>query len=196
VDEWVEFPWEHAIESDNESLVTRLIEIVGDDPTREDLLETPRRYLSALRELTSGYRTDPAPILARTFASSIDELLVVPNIEFYSLCEHHLLPFYGVVHVGYIPAGRILGLSKFARVVDVFARRLQTQERMTEQIADAINESVQPLGVGVIVRARHLCMAARGAAKQRASFTTSRVLGALRTSGPARDEFLRFLKGS
>jgi len=167
-----------------------LIEL-GEDPNREGLIDTPKRAAKAMSFLTSGYRQTLDDIVnGAVFASDNDEMVVVRNIELYSLCEHHLLPFTGVCHIAYIPSGKVLGLSKFARIVDMYARRLQIQENMTHQIAHAIQQVTNALGVGVIVEARHMCMMMRGVEKQNSSMTTSVMLGTLRESAAARKEFL------
>lgn len=172
-----------------EIAIAELIRFAGDDDTREGLRRTPARYLKAIKELCSGYDTDVDALLESKFSSSIDQAIVVPDIEFYSLCEHHLLPFFGTVHVSYIPRGKVLGLSKFARIVDAYARRLQMQETMTEQIGKALHAGLDPLSLGVLVKARHLCMCSRGVAKQSASFVTCYLEGAVRTDAAARAEF-------
>jgi GTP cyclohydrolase IA len=184
---WLKFPWEH--ETGAEENVVRLLEYVGEDPTREGLLETPARYLKAIRELTGGYGDDPAAILSRVFEEQHDEMVVVRGIHSWSVCEHHVLPFRLEATVGYLPSGRILGLSKVARLVHCYARRLQVQERLTEQVAKAIAEHLRPLGVGVVVRGWHTCMAMRGV-KTDGEMVTSCLLGALREDPRARSEFL------
>jgi len=167
-----------------------LVEL-GEDPTREGLIDTPKRAAKAMSFLTSGYQKTLEEIVnGAVFASDNDEMVVVRNIELYSLCEHHLLPFTGVCHIAYIPSGKVLGLSKFARIVDMYARRLQIQENMTHQIAHAIQQVTNALGVGVIVEARHMCMMMRGVEKQNSSMTTSVMLGTLRESAAARKEVL------
>jgi len=175
-------------------LITGLLKYVGEDPTREGLVETPERVLKAWRHWCGGYDQDPQDVL-KSFedgAAGVDEMVLVGPIPFYSHCEHHLAPFHGDAWVGYIPNGRVVGLSKLARLVDVFAHRLQVQERMTNEIAEALHASaVQPLGVGVIVRATHLCMASRGVGKVGALTTTSALRGAIKNKGKARAEFLR-----
>ena len=189
---WVVFPWEQPdIEDDNSYMIRRLIEMIGDNPNREGITETPQRYIKALMELTSGYRQDEAEIFEKKFKSNNDQLVVIPNIEYYSLCEHHILPFFGHIHIGYVPAGEVLGLSKFSRLVDMYSRRLQLQERLAEQIADSIMTNLRPLGVGVVVEGKHLCVASRGIKKSGSGFITSCLLGILRTS--TRDEFLHFI---
>lgn len=171
-----------------------LVEL-GEDPDRDGLLKTPSRAASAFRDLTRGYRQDVADVLNKAiFAEEYDDMVIVRDIEMYSLCEHHLVPFFGSVHVGYLPQNRILGLSKIARLVEVFSRRLQVQERMTHQIAHALNEAIQPRGVAVVVEARHLCMMSRGVEKQQSSMVTSCVLGAFRDDRATRQEFMDLLR--
>jgi GTP cyclohydrolase I len=177
-------------------LVGQLLRQLGEDPSREGLKRTPDRVERSLRELTSGARVDVADVIGKgVFHEDCSEMVLVKDIEFYSLCEHHLLPFYGRVHVGYIPDGRIIGLSKIPRIVDVFARRLQVQERMTQQIAQALQEALRPKGVGVVADARHLCMMMRGVQKQNSSALTSCLLGAFQTDSKTRGEFLSFVRG-
>ena len=157
-DGWLVFPWEGSMESSAEDIPVRLLQFIGEEPSRGGLVETPRRFLRAWEHYTSGYGVDPAEVL-KTFedgAEQCDELVLVKDIPVYSHCEHHLAPFFGVAHVGYIPAGRIVGLSKLSRLVDVFARRLQVQERLTNQIADALNTALQPAGVAVVLQCRHI----------------------------------------
>lgn len=173
-------------------LITGLLEFVGEDPNREGLLETPDRVLKAWGHWCQGYDKDPASVL-KTFedgAEGVDEMVIVGPIQLYSHCEHHMAPFFGTAHVGYIPNGRVVGLSKLARVVDIFAQRLQVQERLTTQIADCLMEHLQPLGVGVIVRAQHFCMCSRGVNKQGSFTTTSALRGAIKNGKAARAEFL------
>lgn len=168
-----------------------LIPLLGDDPKREGLVKTPQRVARAWLELTRGYDEDPIAILrSALFKEAYHNMVVVKNIEFYSLCEHHLLPFFGKVHIAYIPNGEITGLSKLARIVDTFSHRLQVQERMTQQIAHCIEEALNPLGVMVVVEARHLCMQMRGVAKQNANTTTMHYLGSF-AEPTIRSEFLR-----
>ncbi len=176
-------------------LVRRMLVLLGEDPNREGLKKTPERFEQAIRFLTSGYREDPEKLLnGATFSVCYDEMVVVKDIEMFSLCEHHLLPFFGKCHVGYIPNRKVIGLSKIARVVNMYARRLQVQERLTNQIAHAIQEHISPEGVGVIVEARHLCMVMRGVEKQNSSAVTSAMLGAFRESKHTRDEFLALVR--
>ena len=167
---------------------------LGEDPTREGLAETPERAAAALRFLTQGYGMDALDAIGDAlFEQEYDEMVAVRDIPFYSLCEHHLLPFFGTCHVAYVPSGRVVGLSKIPRLVDVFAHRLQLQERMTREIAEALEETVRPLGVGVVVEARHLCMEMRGVEKP-ASTLTSCMLGAFRTDARTRSEFLELVR--
>jgi GTP cyclohydrolase IA len=174
------------------ALVRRELELLGEDPERDGLVKTPSRVAAALRFLTRGYDMSAEDVVGdAVFDESHEGMVVVRNIEFYSLCEHHLLPFFGKVHVAYIPDGRIVGLSKLPRVVEVYARRLQVQERLTEQIAGAIERVLRPAGVGVVIEAVHLCMMMRGVEKQNSSTVTSAVRGAFRDCPMTRDEFLR-----
>ncbi len=178
-------------------LVRKMLVQLGEDPNREGLRRTPERYEKALRFLTSGYRQDPEKLLnGAMFSVCYDEMVVVRDIELYSLCEHHLLPFFGKCHVAYIPNKKVVGLSKIARLVNMFARRLQIQERLTSQIANAIQEKLSPQGVGVIVEARHLCMVMRGVEKQHSTATTSAMLGVFRDNKQTRDEFLALVHGN
>lgn len=185
---WVQFPWES--ETGPEDAVVRLLEYVGEDPKREGLKETPSRVVRAYWEMTSGYRTDISKLMSKVFTASYDEMVVLENIRFTSLCEHHLLPFSGSATVAYIPSGKVVGISKLARLVDAFARRLQIQERMTEQIAQAIQEHLQPAGVGVIIRAHHQCMGCRGVKQPSAIMATSCLLGQMKTNPATRAEFM------
>jgi GTP cyclohydrolase IA len=177
-------------------LVRKMLVQLGEDPNREGLRRTPERYEKALRFLTSGYRQDPEKLLnGAMFSVCYDEMVVVRDIELYSLCEHHLLPFFGKCHVAYIPNKKVVGLSKIARLVNMYARRLQIQERLTSQIANAIQDKLSPQGVGVIVEARHLCMVMRGVEKQHSTATTSAMLGVFRENKQTRDEFLSLVRG-
>ena len=171
--------------------VADILESVGEDPQREGLLRTPLRVANAYQELLSGYRTDPIDLLNEAiFDVSYDEMVIVRDIEFYSLCEHHMLPFLGRAHVAYLPKGKVIGLSKLPRIVDMFARRLQVQERMTRQIADLVNELLHPKGVAVVVEGLHLCSVMRGVKKHDARMTTSAMIGAFRNNLSTRQEFL------
>jgi GTP cyclohydrolase I len=178
-------------------LVRKMLLQLGEDPNREGLLKTPERFETALRFLTSGYSQDPDKILnGAMFKVCYDEMVVVKDIEIYSLCEHHLLPFFGKCHVAYLPNKKVVGLSKIARLVNMFARRLQIQERLTSEIAEAINDKLNPQGVGVIIEARHLCMVMRGVEKQNSMAVTSAMLGQFRESKHTRDEFLSLVRGN
>ena len=178
-------------EFSTEDLYREMIGRFGEDPTRDGLLRTPERVQKAMEFLTKGYQQDAGEILrGAMFDVDYDEMVIVKDVEVFSLCEHHMLPFFGRVHVAYIPNGKVIGLSKIARLVDVFARRLQVQERLTREIADAIQEAIEPQGVGVVIEARHLCMMMRGVEKQHSSTVTSAMLGAFRSNQQTRHEFL------
>jgi GTP cyclohydrolase I len=188
---------ETAGEGSITDLVRKMFVEVGEDPNREGLQQTPERFAKAFRFLTSGYNMDAAKILnGAMFSVCYDEMVVVKDIEMYSLCEHHLLPFFGKCHVAYLPNKKVVGLSKIARLVNMYARRLQIQERLTNQIAQTIEEQLNPQGVGVIIEARHLCMVMRGVEKQNSLAVTSAMLGAFRDNKETRDEFLSLVKGT
>jgi len=177
-------------------LIRSLLERIGEDPQREGLIKTPDRFARAMRDLTKGYDQDPAEVIkGALFVEDYSEMIVCKDIDFFSLCEHHLLPFSGTAHVAYIPKRHIVGLSKMARLVEVFARRLQVQERMTTQIASTLMEHLDPLGVGVVLRAEHLCMRMRGVEKQNSSVLTSAMLGVFRTHQETRQEFMNLVNG-
>jgi GTP cyclohydrolase I len=177
-----------------ETLVRELLLELGEDPGREGLVRTPRRVAEALRFLTSGYRTDAKKVINDAiFTQRTNSMVIVKNIELYSLCEHHMLPFFGRCHIGYIPDGRVFGVSKLARVVDMYARRLQLQERLTEQISREVMDSIDAIGVGVMIEAQHLCMMMRGVEKQNSVMVTSSVLGTFRDSAATREEFLALI---
>jgi GTP cyclohydrolase I len=168
---------------------------IGEDPKRDGLTRTPERVDEAFRFLTSGYRMDPDQLLNKAlFDVAYDEMVIVRDIEVFSLCEHHLLPFFGKAHVGYIPNGRVIGLSKIPRLVDMYARRLQVQERLTTQIAETINEKIHPRGVAVVIEAQHLCMIMRGVEKQNSVAVTSSMLGAFKDDQNTRNEFLNLVR--
>ncbi len=176
-------------------LVRDMLERLGEDANREGLVRTPERVEKALRFLTSGYHTDVKKVVnGALFAVKYDEMVIVKDIEFFSMCEHHMLPFFGKVHVAYLPKDRVIGLSKLPRIVDMYARRLQIQERMTQEIAQSIQDMVDPLGVGVICEARHFCMMMRGVEKQHSGAVTSAMLGAFRDRKSTRDEFLSLVR--
>jgi GTP cyclohydrolase IA len=178
-----------------EELVREMIVRLGEDPDREGLLRTPERVEKAMRFLVKGYKEDPAVLLSDAlFTVSYDEMVIVKDVEMFSLCEHHLLPFFGKVHVAYIPKGKVIGLSKIPRLIDAFSRRLQIQERLTTQIAEAIQNAIEPQGVGVVIEARHLCMMMRGVEKQHSSAVTSSMLGCFRSEEETRTEFLSLIR--
>jgi GTP cyclohydrolase I len=179
-----------------QDIIRRLLAELGEDAGREGLLDTPKRVERSFRFLTSGYQADLDDVINNAlFTVDYNEMVIVKDIDFYSLCEHHLLPFFGKCHVAYIPNGRVLGLSKIPRVVEIFSRRLQVQERLTNQIAATILEKVTPLGVGVVLEATHLCMSMRGIQKQNSSAVTSAMLGSFRSDARTRSEFLSLIKG-
>jgi GTP cyclohydrolase IA len=179
------------------ALMEKLLLKIGEDPSRPGLVRTPQRADKALRFLTSGYETDVASIVnGALFQEKCDEMVVVKDIEFYSMCEHHLLPFFGTMHVAYLPDKQVIGLSKIPRIVDMFARRLQLQERLTHQVAETLQEVLKPKGVGVICEARHFCMMMRGVEKQHSGTVTSSMLGAFRERKASRDEFLSLVSRS
>ena len=178
-----------------EDLIRRLLAELGEDPAREGLLRTPKRVEKSLAFLTSGYRANIDEVLNDAlFTVDYNEMVIVKDIDFYSLCEHHLLPFFGKCHIAYIPNTRVIGLSKIPRLVDVFARRLQIQERMTNQIAETIREKIDPLGVAVVCEGTHLCMSMRGVEKQNSCAVTSSMLGAFRDNARTRMEFLELIR--
>ena len=181
-------------EASTQELYREILRRIGEDPERDGLLSTPQRVEKSLAFLTKGYQEDPGEILrGALFDVDYDEMVIVKDVEMFSLCEHHMLPFFGKVHVAYIPQGKVIGLSKIARLVEIFARRLQVQERMTRQIADAIQEAVEPHGVGVVIEARHLCMMMRGIEKQNSSTVTSAMVGCFRQK-ETRSEFLSLVR--
>ncbi|HUJ94357.1 MAG TPA: GTP cyclohydrolase I FolE, partial [Terriglobales bacterium] len=178
-----------------EELAREMLVRLGEDPQREGLARTPERMHRALEFLTKGYKEDPQVMLQDAlFTVNYDEMVIVKDIEMFSLCEHHLLPFFGKVHVAYIPNGKVIGLSKIPRLIEIFSRRLQIQERLTTQIAETIQKAVDPQGVGVVIEARHLCMMMRGVEKQHSAAVTSSMLGCFRTELETRSEFLSLLK--
>jgi GTP cyclohydrolase I len=180
-----------------EDLIRRQLELIGEDPTREGLRDTPARVAESMVFLTRGYRQDIKEVFGDAlYHERVKDMVVVKDIELYSLCEHHLLPFYGRAHVGYIPDGTIIGLSKMPRLVDFYARRLQVQERLTRQIAECMLEHLKPLGVGVVIEANHLCMMMRGVEKQNSRAITSCMLGSFQTDPKTRAEFMQLVKGT
>ena len=181
-------------EEEFEQAVTKVLELLGEDPKREGLLQTPSRVAKALKFLTEGYEQDPKKILNQAlFSTSNDEMVLVRDIEFYSMCEHHMLPIIGRAHVAYIPDGKVVGLSKIPRIVNVYARRLQIQEQMTEQIADAILETIKPKGVAVVVHARHMCMEMRGVQKINSTTVSSALRGLFKSDERTRNEFYNLI---
>jgi len=179
-----------------EELVREILSRLGEDPDREGLLKTPERVAKAMRWMTSGYRMDPMEMITKAlFTEKHESMILVRDIELYSMCEHHMLPFFGKAHIAYIPNGQIVGLSKLARLVEVFARRLQVQERMTDQIAQTMQCTLKPEGVGVVIEAYHLCMMMRGVEKQNSRTVTSAVRGSFRDDARTREEFLRLVVG-
>jgi GTP cyclohydrolase I len=180
-----------------QELITRQLALMGEDPNREGLLKTPERVEKALQFFTQGYQQDLKEILNEAlFSIDYEEMLIVKDIDFFSLCEHHLLPFFGKCHIAYIPRNKVIGLSKLPRIVEVFSRRLQVQERLTKQIAEAIQETVSPLGVGVVMKAQHLCMMMRGVEKQNTLAVSSTMIGAFREDSKTREEFLNLINSS
>ena len=178
-----------------EKAVRKILEAIGEDPDREGLRRTPERVNESLRFLTEGYRQDPRELIENSvYSDRHEEMVLVRDIPIYSLCEHHLLPFYGNAHVGYIPNEKIVGISKIARMVDLFARRLQVQERLTNQVAETLMEVLKPKGVGVVIDAEHLCMQMRGVQKRGTSIVTSAMLGAFRKRPETRAEFMNLIK--
>jgi GTP cyclohydrolase I len=182
-------------ESRVEEQIRSIIKALGEDPDREGLVKTPQRVMQALIYLTQGYRMDPAQVINDAlFTEDYEEMIVQKDIDFFSLCEHHLLPFFGKAHVAYIPHHKIVGISKLARLVDVYSRRLQVQERLTNQVANTIMEKLDPLGVAVVIEAEHLCMRMRGVEKQNSLIITSTLLGAFRTRQETRSEFMNLIR--
>jgi GTP cyclohydrolase I len=186
--DWLVFPWEE--EHQPEDAVVRLLQFIGEDPTREGLIDTPERVVKSFAEMTEGYRMSAADILSKDFTQNYDEMISLKNIRFTSLCEHHLLPFIGTAAIAYVPTGKVVGISKLARLVEMFAKRLQIQEQMTQQIADALMEHIKPKGAGVIIRAHHHCMGCRGVRQPDAEMVTTCLRGVMMNDTSARSEFL------
>ena len=184
-----------AVQNELQEHVKRILELMGEDASREGLLKTPQRVARAMATLTCGYSQDPVALLnSAKFKEDYSQMVIVKDINFYSLCEHHMLPFYGTCAIGYISRGKVLGVSKLARIVDCYARRLQIQERLTEQVAEAIMESVDAEGVGVVFKCKHLCMMMRGVEKQNSEMITSAMLGSFRSDEKVRQEFLSLIR--
>ena len=193
--EWIHFWWELPETDDPEKLVTRLVQYIGEDPNREGLQETPKRVIKSFKRLYGGYHQDPVEVMKTFTEDACDEMVVLKDITIHSTCEHHMLPFSGVAHIGYIPNGRVIGVSKLARLLDIFARRLQIQERIGEQVTSALMEHLQPLGAVCVIEARHSCMTARGVEQQTTTMITSSLKGALKDKPEARAEFMQLIKG-
>ena len=195
---WIEYFWEVNESSGIEDSIIRSIEFIGDDPNREGLIETPLRVANAMKEIYSGYGKSPKDLLKTFDADGYDQLIMVKNIELYSTCEHHMLPFIGRAHVGYIPSKKVVGVSKIARLVDLYSRRLQIQERLTDQITSAIDEWLDPIGVACVIEAQHLCMRMRGVAKQNSSMLTSSLKGVFledsNSGRAAKAEFMQLIQ--
>ena len=189
---YIVFPWEVA-DNDAEEIVTKMLEHIGDNPNRDGLLDTPKRVVKSWKEIYGGYLLNPKDVLKTTFDVDCNEMVISKNIEFYSTCEHHMQPFFGKCHIGYIPKARVVGLSKMARLLEVYGRRLQIQERLTNQIADGLMEVLNPLGCGVVIEAKHFCMMCRGVQKKESSMITSAIRG-LFQNHTVKNEFLQFLK--
>lgn len=177
-----------------EQLVKSILEDIGEDPSREGLIDTPRRVAKSYKDLFGGYSQSPEEILTVFDGENYDEMIICKDIDFYSNCEHHMLPFFGKIHIGYIPNNKIVGISKLPRIVDIFAKRLQNQERLTQQIAQTLSELIKPKGVGVVVEAKHLCMMSRGVQKQNSLMTTSSTMGLFKKDARTRSEFLKLIK--
>ena len=189
---WIVFPWEE--EDEAESLIVRQLEYIGEDPNREGLKDTPERVVRSWNELYAGYSADIDSVFKTFTEGTCDEMVLLKNIEFYSTCEHHILPFFGKIHIGYIPKGKVIGISKLARLTEIFARRLQIQERLVKQIADELVTHLSPEGVMVVCEAQHFCMTARGVQKQNSVMVTSAIRGVFKKDMKAREEFLALIK--
>lgn len=200
--DWVVFPWEvqegeaSKVEVGPEENIRRILQFIGENPDREGLLETPSRVVRSYEEIFSGYKKDPKDVFKVFEDGACDEMVICKEIEFYSTCEHHMQPFFGKAHIGYVPNGKVIGLSKLARLLDIFSRRLQVQERLTQQVTDALDMHLQPKGSACIIEAKHMCMCARGAKKQSSSMVTSSMSGVFRTNPMARSEFLQLIRNS
>jgi GTP cyclohydrolase I len=190
---WIDFPYEEAVK-EFPDVVTRLLELVGENPTREGLVDTPKRVEKAWKFWTQGYQKSDTDVITTFENPGIDQLVIVPKIDFYSHCEHHLAPFYGQIHIGYLPGNKVLGVSKFARLTEIYTRRLQIQERIGQQIAEAVMTHLKPFGVAVVIKGIHLCMRSRGVEKQNAEMITSVMLGKFRDTPELRNEFLNLIK--
>lgn len=191
---WVSFPWERMTNDDGPvTNIVRLLEYIGEDPNREGLKETPDRVLKSYEKLYGGYKMEPEKIIKVFKDDSCDEMVLVKNMEFYSTCEHHMLPFYGKAHIAYIPNGQVIGVSKLGRILEMFSRRLQIQERLCQQVTELIDKSVKPLGSACILEAQHLCMTARGIEKQHSTMVTSSLTGVFKEKAETRNELLKMI---
>jgi GTP cyclohydrolase IA len=188
-------PTDAQMDESSLNIVREFLKAIGEDPEREGLLDTPKRVVKSWTQLYQGYQLKDTDILATTFSESCDQMVILKDITFTSMCEHHVLPFIGKAHVGYLPGDKVVGLSKLARLVDMYAKRLQIQEKMTKQIAGSIMEVLKPKGVGVVIEAHHQCMSCRGVNKQHTTMVTSEMLGEFRDNGEVRREFLTLIKG-
>ena len=192
---WFTFPWEETEENNIEDVIIRQLQFIGEDPTREGLLETPGRVIRAWGELFSGYKQDPTKILKSFKDGACDEMVLLRSIEFTSMCEHHMLPFSGKAHIAYIPDGRVVGISKLARLLEVFARRLQIQERLGQQVTETLMKVLKPKGAACVLEAQHLCMTSRGVKKQDSIMVTSSLTGIFRQQSETRQELFQLIKG-
>ena len=191
---WVSFPWERILKEDNPTEnIRRLIEYIGDDPNREGLKETPKRVIKSYEKLFGGYKQNPAGVIKTFKDDNCSEMVVLKDIEFYSTCEHHMLPFYGKAHIAYIPQGKVIGISKLARLLEIFSRRLQIQERLCQQITKAIEEGLAPFGAACVIEAQHFCMTARGVEKQKSIMITSSLTGVFKEKMETRNEFMSMI---
>jgi len=194
-DYWVKFPWEtSADERGPEDNIRRMLQYIGEDPDREGLVDTPKRVVRSYSELFSGYGKDPKDVMKVFEDGACDEVVIVRDAEIYSTCEHHMLPFFGRAHVAYVPNGKVLGVSKIVRLLEIFARRLQIQERLCQQVTSALDEHLQPRGSACVIEAQHFCMTCRGVQKQNSVMITSSLTGVFRDKGEARNEFLTMIK--
>lgn len=193
---WVQFPWNRMEKEDGpQDNIRRILQYIGEDPNREGLRETPDRVVRSYAELFAGYKQDPADIFKTFDGDGYDEIVLLKDIEIHSMCEHHMLPFIGRAHVAYIPDGKVIGLSKLARLVDIFARRLQIQEKLTTQVTEALNANLRPRGAACVIEAKHLCVSCRGVQKQHSSMVTSSLTGAFKEEHSARQELLTLIYG-
>lgn len=193
---WVSFPWERMCQEQGiEDNIVRILEYIGEDPHREGLIDTPKRVVKSYEKLFGGYKQDPKEVLKTFKEGACDEMVLLKNIEFYSTCEHHMLPFYGKAHIAYIPDKRVIGVSKLARVLEIYSRRLQIQERLCQQVTKALDELLQPKGSACVLEAQHFCMTSRGVEKQDSIMVTSSLTGVFSTNPTTRAEFLQLIKG-